>query len=85
VATLNWFAPPPLVPILAWAATVAEVLLALGLILGWRLRWFALCSGVLLLAFALTMTFAVGVKAPLTAADAPELAKSGAYSSICRC
>jgi putative oxidoreductase len=65
VATLNWFAPPPIVPILAWAATVAEVVLALGLVLGWQLRWFALGSGVLLLAFALTMTSAVGIKAPL--------------------
>jgi len=65
VAKLNWFAPPPVVPILAWGATVAEVLLALGLLLGWQLRWFALGSGVLLLAFALTMTLALGVKAPL--------------------
>jgi uncharacterized membrane protein YphA (DoxX/SURF4 family) len=65
VAKLNWFAPPQVVPILAWAATVAEVLLALGLLVGWQLRWFALGSGVLLLAFALTMTVAVGVKAPL--------------------
>ena len=44
---------------------LAEVLLALGLLLGWQLRWFAIGSGVLLLAFALTMTFALGVKAPL--------------------
>jgi uncharacterized membrane protein YphA (DoxX/SURF4 family) len=65
VARLNWFAPPPAVPILAWAATVAEVLLALGLLLGWQLRWCAFGSAVLLLAFALTMTIAVGVKAPL--------------------
>jgi putative oxidoreductase len=65
VATLNWFAGSAIVPILAWVATVAEVGLALGLLLGWHLRWFALGSGVLLLAFALTMTFALGIKAPL--------------------
>ncbi len=65
VATLNWFAPAPLVPPLAWAATLAETLCALGLLVGWRLRWFALASGLLLLSFALTMTIALGVKAPL--------------------
>jgi len=65
VATLNWFAPGLLIPALAWAATVAEVLLALGLLIGWRLRWVALASGLLLLSFAVTMTIAHGVKSPL--------------------
>ncbi len=65
VATLNWFAPAPLIPALAWAATLTETLFALGLLVGWRLRWFALASGLLLLSFALTMTIALGVKAPL--------------------
>ena len=65
VATLNWFAPAPVIPALAWAATLAETLCALGLLVGWRLRWFALASGLLLLSFALTMTIALGVKAPL--------------------
>ena len=65
VATLNWFAPAPLIRALAWAATLAETLFALGLLVGWRLRWFALASGLLLLSFALTMTIALGVKAPL--------------------
>ncbi len=65
VATLNWFAPVPLIPPLAWAATLAETLFALGLLVGWRLRWFALASGLLVLSFALTMTIALGVKAPL--------------------
>ncbi len=65
VAILNWFAPAPLIPALAWAATLAETLFALGLLVGWRLRWFALASGLLLLAFALTMMIALGVKAPL--------------------
>ena len=65
VATLNWFALVPLIPALAWAATLAESVCALGLLVGWRLRWFALASGLLLLSFALTMTIALGVKAPL--------------------
>jgi putative oxidoreductase len=65
VAKLNWFAPPASAPILAWAATVAEVVLGVGLLIGWQLRWFALAAGLLLLSFAITMTLALGVKAPL--------------------
>ena len=65
VAKLNWFAPPASTPILAWAATVAEVVLAIGLLIGWQVRWFAVAAGLLLLSFAITMTLALGVKAPL--------------------
>ena len=65
VSKLNWFAPPASTPILAWAATVAEVVLGIGLLIGWQLRWFALAAGLLLLSFAITMTLALGVKAPL--------------------
>jgi uncharacterized membrane protein YphA (DoxX/SURF4 family) len=64
-ANLNWFAPAPIVSFLAWAATFAETVLAVGLIVGWQLRWFALGSGLLLLSFALTMALALGIKAPL--------------------
>jgi putative oxidoreductase len=65
VAKLNWFAPPASTPILAWASTGAEVVLGIGLLIGWQLRWFALAAGLLLLSFAITMTLALGVKAPL--------------------
>ena len=65
VAKLNWFAPPPSIAILAWTSTVAEVVLAIGLLVGWQLRWFALGAGLLLLSFAATMTLALGPKAPL--------------------
>jgi uncharacterized membrane protein YphA (DoxX/SURF4 family) len=64
-AKLNWFAPAPIVSFLAWAATFGETVLAVGLIVGWQIRWFALGSGLLLLSFALTMTLALGIKAPL--------------------
>ena len=64
-AKLNWFAPAPIVSFLAWAATFSETVFAVGLIVGWQLRWFALGSGLLLLSFALTMTLALGIKAPL--------------------
>jgi len=65
VAKLNWFAPPASVPMLAWASTVAEVVLGIGLLIGWQLRLVALAAGLLLLSFAITMTLALGVKAPL--------------------
>src|SRR5262245_21045890 len=64
-AKLNWFAPAPIISFLAWAATFSETVFAVGLIVGWQLRWFALGSGLLLLLFALTMTLALGIKAPL--------------------
>jgi uncharacterized membrane protein YphA (DoxX/SURF4 family) len=64
-AKLNWFAPAPIVSFLAWAATFAETVFGVGLIVGWQLRWFAIGSGVLLLSFALTMALALGIKAPL--------------------
>src|SRR4030095_10608347 len=64
VATLNGVAPAASVPILAWISTVAEVVLAIGLLIGWQLRWFALAAGLLLLSFSLIITFALGVEAP---------------------
>ena len=65
VAKLNWFAPEPAIPALAWAATLGEFLVALGLLIGWQLQWIALAGGLLLLSFAVTMTMALGIKAPL--------------------
>lgn len=64
-AKLNWFVPAALIPILAWAATAAEIVLGLALLAGLFTRAAAFASGILLLLFALTMTFAIGVKAPL--------------------
>jgi uncharacterized membrane protein YphA (DoxX/SURF4 family) len=62
---LNWFLPAATIPILAFIATVAETLLGVFLVLGWKTRVTAFLSGVLLTTFALTMTMALGVKAPL--------------------
>jgi uncharacterized membrane protein YphA (DoxX/SURF4 family) len=64
-AKLNWFLPAAMIPALALIATAAETLFGLLLILGWKTRITALLSGVLLTTFALTMTMALGVKAPL--------------------
>lgn len=62
---LNWFVPMSFLPTLAWASTFAEILLGLALIVGLFTRIAALLSGMILLLFALAMTVALGVKAPL--------------------
>ena len=57
---LLWYLPSGLVKVAGWVATVVEVALAVGLLLGLRLRAVALASGVLLTVFAITMTAAFG-------------------------
>src|SRR5215469_6490531 len=64
-ARLLWFLPPSLVSPAAALATGAEVIVAGGLLVGWRLHWGAFAAAALLLSFALTMSCALGVKAPL--------------------
>lgn len=63
---LLWFLPPTLADISGWLATVLEVGLAVGLLLGIALRAVAFASGVLLLLFALAMTAASGPQAALS-------------------
>jgi uncharacterized membrane protein YphA (DoxX/SURF4 family) len=62
---LLWFLPPSLVWPAAILATAAEVVVAGGLLVGWRLRWWAFAAAALLLSFALAMTGALGVKTPI--------------------
>jgi hypothetical protein len=59
------FLPPALVQIAALVATAAETGLALLLLVGWRGKVVALASAALLLVFALSMTFSLGIKPPL--------------------
>jgi uncharacterized membrane protein YphA (DoxX/SURF4 family) len=65
-AKLNWFLPAAMIPSLAIIATAAETLFGLLLVLGWKTRVTAWLSGVLLTVFALAMTVALGVEAPLS-------------------
>lgn len=65
VAQLNWFLPAGLVPAVGWAATTCEVILAIGLLIGWRLSQVAIAAGLLLTTFAVTMAVALGPKLPL--------------------
>jgi hypothetical protein len=62
---LNWFVPRTVVSTVAVVATVAEVALAALLLTGYHLRWAAYASAILLSLFAVAMTGALGVKAPL--------------------
>jgi uncharacterized membrane protein YphA (DoxX/SURF4 family) len=62
---LNQWAPPSMVPMLAWSATIAETTLALTLITGIGVRWAALGSSALLAWFATAMLVYTGPKPPL--------------------
>ena len=63
-ARLLWFLPPFLVSPAAILATAAEVIVAGGLLVGWRLHWWAFAAAALLLSFALAMTGALGGEGP---------------------
>jgi hypothetical protein len=65
VAQLNWFLPAGLVPAVGWVATTCEVILAIGLLIGWRLNRVAVAAGLLLTTFAVSMAVALGLKSPL--------------------
>jgi hypothetical protein len=62
---LLWFLPPSLVSAAAILSTAAEVTVASGLLVGWKLHWWAFAAAALLLSFALAMTVGLGVKAPI--------------------
>jgi uncharacterized membrane protein YphA (DoxX/SURF4 family) len=64
-AEVNSFMPPVTIPFLAWAATAAEFLLGIALILGIWPRWVALGSALLLVVFGAAMAISFGIKSPL--------------------
>lgn len=64
-STLNPWFPATWIPAVGWIATICEAVLGIALILGFRTRVAAFCSGLLTLAFAVGMVVGVGVKAPL--------------------
>jgi uncharacterized membrane protein YphA (DoxX/SURF4 family) len=65
VAFLNWFLPKMVIPSLAVLETITELTIGVSLLLGVYQRVVAWSSVALLTSFALTMTFAVGIKAPV--------------------
>jgi len=64
-AQVNSFMPAFTIPFLAWAATVAELVLGIALITGVWLRWVALGSALLLVLFGTAMAISFGLKSPL--------------------
>ena len=64
-ALLNPWASKMLIPIIGGIATCLEICFALALIIGFRVKETSLCSAILLLIFAVSMTLTLGIKAPL--------------------
>jgi uncharacterized membrane protein YphA (DoxX/SURF4 family) len=62
---LNWYMPLTAIPALGIMATAAEMLFGLLLVAGWHTRVAARLTALLLTVFALAMTLALGIKAPL--------------------
>lgn len=62
--TLNPWSPSSLIPTLAVIATAAEIIFAVFLLIGFKTELFAKLSGILLLFFALSMSYSLGIKAP---------------------
>lgn len=56
-----WF-PSFFISVIGIVATTAEIVFAVGLIIGFKTELFAKLSGILLLMFALSMTFSTGLK-----------------------
>lgn len=65
VTYLSPWAHNTLIPILGIGVTILEVILPLFLIIGYQLRLTSLISFLLLIIFALSMTFADGIKSPM--------------------
>jgi putative oxidoreductase len=64
-AQVNSFMPAFTIRFLAWAATVAELLLGLALVFGLWIRWTSVASAVLLALFGTAMAISFGFKSPL--------------------
>lgn len=59
---INPWIPSFLISTIAIIATAAETIFAICLIIGYKTKLFAQLSGLLLLIFALSMTFSIGIK-----------------------
>lgn len=79
--TLNPWCPAALIPALGWIATIAELVLGINLLIGYKLKWTAMASGALLLIFALSMSYTVGLKAVF---DYAVLAAAGAAFGLAK-
>lgn len=64
-ALINPWVPKALIPLIGMIATAAEVIFGFCLMVGFKTELIAKLSGVLLLLFALSMTFSTGIKGAL--------------------
>jgi len=64
-AQLNPWFPDSWIPLMGMGATAAEIVLGIGLFIGFKTEIAAKLSGLLLLVFALSMAFSISFKAPL--------------------
>jgi putative oxidoreductase len=64
-AKVNSFMPASSIPFLGWAATAAELVLGVLLLLGLWPRWTGLASALLLILFGTAMAISFGAKSPL--------------------
>jgi len=64
-AEVNSFLPRAMIPLVAWAATVAETSCGILLILGLWPRWVSLASAILLAMFGTAMAMSFGLKSPM--------------------
>jgi putative oxidoreductase len=64
-AKVNSFMPASSIPFLGWAATMAEFVLGVLLLIGIWPRWTALASALLLILFGTAMAISFGAKSPL--------------------
>jgi putative oxidoreductase len=64
-AQVNSFMPAFIIPFLAWAATAAELLLGVALIVGIWTYWVARGAAALLFLFGAAMAISFGIKSPL--------------------
>ena len=71
VAQLNPWFPAAFIPLVGRVATIAEIVLGVWLLVGFRMRLAALSSGWLLVAFAAGMTAGPGVKTAFNASVLP--------------
>lgn len=76
---INPWLSDPLIQVAAITATVLEIVLAICLIIGFKTELAAKLSGILLLLFALSMSFSTGIKA---AFDASVFAAAGAAFAL---
>lgn len=85
-----WF-PESIISIVGIIVTAAEIIFAMCLIIGFKTELFAKLSGFLLLLFAVSMTFSIGIKGVLdfsvlsASAAAFALSLMKEKESLCKC